>query len=69
LTELKFLHHLGGAREEHYALIDITKAGHSATILEEIEIFRAMFEIYEGAVVRSLLRIAEIVNFFVLISS
>lgn len=44
-----------GAQEEKYAVVDITKvgqAGGSARILEEIEISRALFEIYEGAVVR-----------------
>jgi Distinct helicase family with a unique C-terminal domain including a metal-binding cysteine cluster len=51
------LQHPGGAREEHYTLLDITKARQSdtsATILEEVEVSRAMFEIYEGAVVRFL---------------
>lgn len=36
-------------------MVDVTrlgKPGGSATILEEIEVSRALFEIYEGAVVR-----------------
>ncbi|KAI0670538.1 DEAD/H helicase [Trametes maxima] len=42
-----------GAEEEKYSVVDITqlgKSGGNATILEEIELSRALFEIYEGAV-------------------
>ncbi|KAH9854069.1 DEAD/H helicase [Lenzites betulinus] len=42
-----------GAEEEKYSVVDVTrlgKSGGSATILEEIELSRALFEIYEGAV-------------------
>ena len=45
-----------GIEEEKYSVVDITrisKPGGSATILEEVELSRALFEIYEGAVVRS----------------
>ncbi|KAL1947966.1 hypothetical protein VTO73DRAFT_13690 [Trametes versicolor] len=42
-----------GIEEEKYCAVDVTRLGRpggSATILEEIEISRALFEIYEGAV-------------------
>ncbi|KAL4065341.1 P-loop containing nucleoside triphosphate hydrolase protein [Scleroderma citrinum] len=42
-----------GVEEEKYAVVDITKAGKNnqgAKILEELEISRALFEIYEGGV-------------------
>ncbi|KAI0336366.1 DEAD/H helicase [Cubamyces sp. BRFM 1775] len=42
-----------GVEEEKYSVVDITrvgKPGGSATILEEVELSRALFEIYEGAV-------------------
>jgi DEAD/DEAH box helicase domain-containing protein len=39
-----------GVEEEKYAIVDIAKG----TILEEVEISRALFEIYEGAVVSHL---------------
>ncbi|KAG6854963.1 hypothetical protein C0991_009786 [Blastosporella zonata] len=39
-----------GAQEEKYAVVNVTKAGGS--ILEEVEISRAMFEVYEGGVVK-----------------
>ncbi|OJT01605.1 ATP-dependent helicase HRQ1 [Trametes pubescens] len=42
-----------GIEEEKYCVADVTRLGRpggSATILEEIEISRALFEIYEGAV-------------------
>jgi DEAD/DEAH box helicase domain-containing protein len=43
-----------GVEEERYTLIDTTKfdVGGAARILEEIEVSRALFEIYEGGVVR-----------------
>ncbi|CDO70744.1 hypothetical protein BN946_scf184798.g59 [Trametes cinnabarina] len=44
-----------GAEEEKYCVVDVTrvgKPGGTATILEEIEVSRALFEIYEGAVVQ-----------------
>ncbi|KIK63733.1 hypothetical protein GYMLUDRAFT_222021 [Collybiopsis luxurians FD-317 M1] len=39
-----------GVQEDRYILVDITKSVASATILEEIEISRAIFEVYEGGV-------------------
>ncbi|KAI0637127.1 DEAD/H helicase [Trametes polyzona] len=42
-----------GIEEERYSVVDVTrlgKPGGAATILEEIELSRALFEIYEGAV-------------------
>lgn len=39
-----------GIREETYTVVDITQAGHPK-LLEEIEVSRALFETYEGAVV------------------
>ncbi|KAL7283261.1 hypothetical protein ACG7TL_002690 [Trametes sanguinea] len=42
-----------GAEEEKYSVVDVTRVGKPggiATILEEIEVSRALFEIYEGAV-------------------
>ncbi|EJF65709.1 P-loop containing nucleoside triphosphate hydrolase protein [Dichomitus squalens LYAD-421 SS1] len=42
-----------GAEEEKYSVVDVTrigKPGGTAHILEEIELSRALFEIYEGAV-------------------
>ncbi|KAI0709033.1 P-loop containing nucleoside triphosphate hydrolase protein [Earliella scabrosa] len=42
-----------GVEEEKYSVVDVTrvgKPGGSAHILEEIELSRALFEIYEGAV-------------------
>lgn len=43
---------LRGAQEEKYTLVDITRSGEHMKIIEEIEISRALFEIYEGGVVR-----------------
>ena len=45
---------LRGIEEECYTLIDITRLeqGGQAKILEEVETRRALFEAYEGAVVR-----------------
>lgn len=40
----------GGALEEKYTVVNVTKS----TILEEVEVSRAMFELYEGGVVSSL---------------
>lgn len=40
-----------GAEDEKYTLVDITK--HEPKALEEIEFSRALFEVYEGGVVRS----------------
>ncbi|KAF5386879.1 hypothetical protein D9615_001687 [Tricholomella constricta] len=42
-----------GAQEEKYAVVNITnfgQSGSSGSILEEVEISRAMFEVYEGGV-------------------
>ncbi|KAF5391897.1 hypothetical protein D9757_001704 [Collybiopsis confluens] len=39
-----------GVQEDRYVLVDITKSVASATILEEIEFSRAIFEVYEGGV-------------------
>ncbi|KAG6909832.1 hypothetical protein DXG01_015105 [Tephrocybe rancida] len=43
-----------GAQEEKYAVVDVTKTGggRGGSILEEVEISRAMFEVYEGGVVK-----------------
>lgn len=42
-----------GIQEECYTLIDITRfnQGGVAKILEEVEVSRALFEVYEGGVV------------------
>jgi DEAD/DEAH box helicase domain-containing protein len=43
-----------GVEEETYCAIDVTKMGQSgglARILEEVETRRALFELYEGAIV------------------
>jgi hypothetical protein len=45
----------GAADEEKYAVIDISK-GRVSRILEEVEIKRALFEVYEGAVVSCSMR-------------
>ena len=45
---------LRGAEEERYCVIDISRVGKpdgSPRILEEVEISRALFEIYEGGIV------------------
>jgi DEAD/DEAH box helicase domain-containing protein len=44
-----------GVEEERYTLVDVTQinSGGALRILEEIEVSRALFEIYEGAVVSS----------------
>jgi DEAD/DEAH box helicase domain-containing protein len=50
--------HLRGAEEEKYLVVNFTKEGQSGgppIILEEVEFSRALFELYEGAVVRSIL--------------
>ncbi|KAK7440243.1 ATP-dependent 3'-5' DNA helicase [Stygiomarasmius scandens] len=39
-----------GVKEDKYVLVDVTNSARNATILEEIETSRALFEIYEGAV-------------------
>lgn len=39
----------GGAQEEKYVVVDVSKTSNS--IIEELEISRAMFEVYEGGVV------------------
>jgi len=45
---------LRGVEEEKYVLVDITEfePGGTAKLVEEIEISRALFEVYEGGVVR-----------------
>ena len=47
---------LRGAEEDKYVLIDITEfeRGGTAKLVEEIEISRALFEVYEGGVVRTI---------------
>ena len=47
---------LRGVEEEKYVLIDITEfeRGGTAKLVEEIEISRALFEVYEGGVVRTM---------------
>ncbi|KAG6832721.1 hypothetical protein H0H92_012293 [Tricholoma furcatifolium] len=45
----------GGAQEEKYAVVNVTKSTQSCrtgSILEEVELSRAMFEVYEGGVCR-----------------
>jgi DEAD/DEAH box helicase domain-containing protein len=44
---------LGGIQEEKYAVVDVTSVylGRTPSILEEVEVSRAMFEVYEGGVV------------------
>lgn len=45
---------LRGGEEEKYSAIDMTRAGKPGghpQILEEVEVSRALFELYEGAVV------------------
>ncbi|KAF9070382.1 P-loop containing nucleoside triphosphate hydrolase protein [Rhodocollybia butyracea] len=39
-----------GVQEDKYVLVDVTKSVASARILEEIEISRAIFEVYEGGI-------------------
>ncbi|RDB21503.1 ATP-dependent helicase hrq1 [Hypsizygus marmoreus] len=39
-----------GAQEENYAVVNVTKMSQAGSILEEVEISRAMFEVYEGGV-------------------
>ena len=41
---------LGGVQEEKYAVVDVTKDTYPV-IIEETEVSRALFEIYEGGVV------------------
>jgi DEAD/DEAH box helicase domain-containing protein len=44
-----------GIKDETYCAIDVTKLGQpegQARILEEVEVGRALFELYEGAIVR-----------------
>ena len=47
---------LRGVEEEKYTLIDTTEfeLGGTAKLIEEIEISRALFEVYEGGVVRTM---------------
>jgi DEAD/DEAH box helicase domain-containing protein len=45
--------HIRGASEETYDVVDTSKTGRPGEVLEEVEFSRALFEIYEGAVVRS----------------
>ena len=55
-----------GIEEEKYSVVDVTRVGKPngvAYILEEIELSRALFEIYEGAVVRVLNACAEMNTF------
>lgn len=48
-------HVIGGIQEDKYAVVDMTRVDGERTplILEEVDISRAMFEIYEGGVVRT----------------
>ena len=59
-THPKFLPHparhvsLRGASDEEYCVVDVTRVGKPggvARILEQMELSRALFELYEGAVV------------------
>ena len=62
---------LRGVEEEKYVLIDITEfeRGGNAKLVEEIEISRALFEVYEGGVVRISLSRERSQNYPVLDSS
>jgi hypothetical protein len=44
---------IGGIQEDKYAVVDVTRVdvGRAPSILEEVEVSRAMFEVYEGGVV------------------
>jgi hypothetical protein len=44
---------LGGLQEEKYAVVNMTgiDVGRTPSILEEVEVSRAIFEVYEGGVV------------------
>ncbi|PSR71141.1 hypothetical protein PHLCEN_2v12987 [Hermanssonia centrifuga] len=62
-TNPKFLPHpakhiaLRGSEEDEYVVVDISKAGKpggTPRILEQIETSRALFELYEGAVLNNL---------------
>ena len=47
--------HLRGAQEEKYVVIDLARherPGNSSNVIEEVEVSRALFELYEGGVVR-----------------
>lgn len=47
-----------GIEDEKYSVADVSRIGRpggTVRILEEIELSRALFEIYEGAVVRRLM--------------
>jgi DEAD/DEAH box helicase domain-containing protein len=46
---------IGGIQEDKYAVVDVTRVdiGRAPSILEEVEVSRAMFEVYEGGVVRT----------------
>lgn len=62
---------LRGVEEEKYVLIDVTEfeRGGNAKLVEEIEISRALFEVYEGGVVRISLSRKRSQNYPVLDSS
>ena len=62
---------LRGVEEEKYVLIDITEfeRGGNAKLVEEIVISRALFEVYEGGVVRISLSRKRSQNYPVLDSS
>jgi hypothetical protein len=66
--------HLRGASEDKYSLVEIHDSGQSremVKILEEVEFSRALFEIYEGAVVRGyiILWVVSTVTFLLVHSS
>ena len=46
----------GGLQEETYMVVEISGQEHQQTArtVEEVEVYRALFELYEGAVVRHL---------------
>jgi hypothetical protein len=65
---------LRGIEEERYVLLDVTEfdRGGPARIIEEIEVSRALFEVFEGAVVFMpyyIIMLASILTLFVLVHS
>jgi hypothetical protein len=52
---LNRLGYLGGAQEDTYVVVEIRKdrTQQAAYMLEEVEVSRALFELYEGGVVGS----------------
>ncbi|KAG6849336.1 hypothetical protein H0H93_009302 [Arthromyces matolae] len=54
-----------GAQEDKYAVINVTKteeSGQPGSILEEVEVSRSMFELYEGGVVKHVLHDSKVAH-------